>query len=44
MMQVPPKQRQPITEFDERTQKEAFTVSVDGLKGVRVSVLNLVLC
>jgi hypothetical protein len=35
MMQVPPKQRIPITEFDERTQREAFTVSAEGLKGVR---------
>lgn len=37
MMQVPPKQRIPITEFDERTQREAFTVSAEGLKGVRSS-------
>jgi len=43
MMQVPPKQRIPITEFDERTQREAFTVSADGLKGVRVSIVILVL-
>jgi hypothetical protein len=35
MMQVPPKQRIPIVEFDERTQREAFTVSAEGLKGVR---------
>lgn len=42
IMQVPPKQRIPITEFDERTQREAFTVSADGLKGVRSSVLTFV--
>jgi hypothetical protein len=40
MMQVPPKQRIPITEFDERTQREAFTVSAEGLKGVRFFSLH----
>lgn len=39
MMQVPPKQRIPITEFDERTQREAFTVSAEGLKGWNASTL-----
>jgi hypothetical protein len=43
MMQVPPKQRIPITEFDERTQREAFTVSADGLKGVRSFIFTLIL-
>jgi hypothetical protein len=39
MMQVPPKQRIPIVEFDERTQREAFTVSAEGLKGWNASTL-----
>ena len=34
-MQIPPKQRMPIQPFDIKTQKEAFTVSLEGLKGVR---------
>lgn len=34
-MQVPPKQRIAITPFDLRTQRDAFSVSLDGLKGVR---------
>jgi hypothetical protein len=34
MMQVPPKQRVAIQPFDERTQREAFTVTLEGLKGV----------
>lgn len=37
IMQVPPKQRIAITPFDSRTQREAFSVSLDGLKGVRIS-------
>ncbi|KAG1729633.1 uncharacterized protein EDB91DRAFT_1311061 [Suillus paluster] len=41
MMQVPPKQRIPITEFDVRTQREAFTVSAEGLKGWSTSALVL---
>lgn len=42
MMQVPPKQRIAITPFDIRTQRDAFSVSLDGLKGVRfISVLSL---
>lgn len=36
MMQVPPKQRIAITPFDLRTQRDAFSVSLDGLKGVRL--------
>ena len=35
-MLVPPKQHVQITPFDARTQRESFTVSPDGLKGVRV--------
>ena len=34
IVQVPPKQHIPITPFDPRTQTEAFTVSLEGLKGV----------
>lgn len=34
MMQVPPKQRMRINPFDLKTQREAFTVSLEGLKGV----------
>ena len=34
MMQVPPKQRIQIQPFDLRTQRDAFTVSLEGLKGV----------
>ena len=36
MMQVPPKQRNDIRPFDLRTQREAFSVSLEGLKGVRL--------
>lgn len=35
MMQVPPKQKIAITPFDLKTQREAFSVSLEGLKGVR---------
>ena len=35
VMLVPPKQRMKIAHFDLRTQEEAFTVSLEGLKGVR---------
>jgi hypothetical protein len=35
IMQVPPKQRIQIVPFDLKTQREAFSVSLDGLKGVR---------
>jgi hypothetical protein len=34
-MLVPPKQRMRIAHFDPRTQEDAFTVSLEGLKGVR---------
>jgi hypothetical protein len=34
VMLVPPKQRMRIAHFDLRTQEEAFTVSLEGLKGV----------
>lgn len=34
-MLVPSKQRIAIVEFDARTQRDAFTVSAEGLKGVR---------
>ena len=36
IMQVPPKQRISITPFDSKTQREAFSVSLDGLKGVSI--------
>jgi hypothetical protein len=38
IMQVPSKQRIPITPFDLKTQREAFSVSLEGLKGVRIPV------
>ncbi|KAF9223666.1 hypothetical protein BS17DRAFT_781018 [Gyrodon lividus] len=41
MMQVPPKQRIPIVEFDARTQREAFTVGAEGLKGWNAGALIL---
>ncbi|KAG6332354.1 hypothetical protein ID866_6737 [Astraeus odoratus] len=41
MMQVPPKQRIAIVEFDARTQAEAFTVSAEGLKGWNPGALVL---
>ncbi len=34
MMMAPPKQRTRIHQFDARTQQEAFTVSLEGLKYV----------
>lgn len=34
-IQVPPKQKIAITPFDLKTQREAFSVSLEGLKGVR---------
>jgi hypothetical protein len=37
IMQIPPKQRIKITPFDIKTQREAFTVSLEGLKGVCLS-------
>ena len=39
MIQVPPKQRNTIHQFDLRTQREAFSVSLEGLKGVRIAFL-----
>ncbi|OCH94866.1 hypothetical protein OBBRIDRAFT_843719 [Obba rivulosa] len=39
MMQVPPKQRISITPFDLKTQREAFSVSLEGLKGWNVNAL-----
>lgn len=33
-MQVPPKQRINIVPFDSTTQRDAFSVGLDGLKGV----------
>ncbi|RDB26264.1 putative membrane protein C14C4.07 [Hypsizygus marmoreus] len=41
MMQVPPKQRIHITPFDTKTQREAFTVSLEGLKGWNPNALVL---
>ncbi|KAH8093708.1 hypothetical protein BXZ70DRAFT_1010306 [Cristinia sonorae] len=38
-MQIPPKQRIAITPFDLRTQREAFSVSLEGLKGWNINVL-----
>lgn len=38
-IQVPPKQHIPITPFDSRTQSEAFTVSLEGLKGWNIHAL-----
>lgn len=40
MMQVPPKQRMVITPFDQKTQREAFSVSLEGLKGVSTTKPN----
>lgn len=34
MIEIPPKQRLPIHQFDLRTQRDAFSVSLEGLKGV----------
>ncbi|CAL1715818.1 unnamed protein product [Somion occarium] len=39
MMQAPPKQRNRIVPFDLRTQREAFSVSLEGLKGWNINVL-----
>ncbi|KAG6813400.1 hypothetical protein H0H92_011378 [Tricholoma furcatifolium] len=40
-MEVPPKQRIQIAPFDSRTQREAFTVSLEGLKGWNPNALIL---
>lgn len=39
MAQTPSKQRVPVHPFDERTQREAFTVTLEGLKGFNIAVL-----
>ncbi|KAI0297310.1 hypothetical protein B0F90DRAFT_922131 [Multifurca ochricompacta] len=39
IIQVPPKQHIPITPFDSRSQTEAFTVSLEGLKGWNIHAL-----
>jgi len=39
MMLVPPKQRMRIHRFDEKTQEDAFTVSLEGLKGWNYNTL-----
>ncbi|KAJ7756479.1 hypothetical protein DFH07DRAFT_959121 [Mycena maculata] len=39
VMEVPPKQRMQITPFDLKTQREAFSVSLDGIKGWNLTVL-----
>ncbi|PFH53011.1 hypothetical protein AMATHDRAFT_138608 [Amanita thiersii Skay4041] len=41
MMLVPPKQRIQIRPFDARTQRDAFTVSLEGLKGWNIHALVL---
>ena len=41
MMLVPPKQRMRIHQFDAKTQEDAFTVSLEGLKGVRSKPYSL---
>ncbi|KAG6909059.1 hypothetical protein DXG01_002212 [Tephrocybe rancida] len=41
MMLVPPKQRIQIAPFDSRTQRDAFTVSLEGLKGWNPTALVL---
>ncbi|KAJ3997406.1 hypothetical protein F5050DRAFT_1878619 [Lentinula boryana] len=41
LMLAPPKQRVRISEFDSRTQRDAFTVSLEGLKGWNPSTLVL---
>ncbi|KAH9902464.1 hypothetical protein C8Q73DRAFT_670532 [Cubamyces lactineus] len=39
LMQIPPKQKMTITPFDLRTQREAFSVSLEGLKGWNIHAL-----
>ncbi|KAF9790318.1 hypothetical protein BJ322DRAFT_1035559 [Thelephora terrestris] len=39
VMQVPPKQRIDIVQFDSATQRDAFSVGLDGLKGWNVNTL-----
>lgn len=38
-MQVPPKQRMAIRPFDLRTQRDAFSVSLEGIAKVSISCL-----
>ncbi|KAI0259887.1 hypothetical protein BC834DRAFT_903697 [Gloeopeniophorella convolvens] len=39
MIQIPPKQHIPVVPFDSRTQTDAFTVSLEGLKGWNIHAL-----
>ncbi|KDQ59198.1 hypothetical protein JAAARDRAFT_33930 [Jaapia argillacea MUCL 33604] len=39
MIQVPPKQKVAITPFDVKTQRDAFAVSLDGIKGWNINTL-----
>ncbi|GBE88424.1 hypothetical protein SCP_1302390 [Sparassis crispa] len=39
MISVPPKQKMAITPFDLKTQREAFSVSLEGLKGWNINAL-----
>ncbi|KAH7915653.1 hypothetical protein BJ138DRAFT_21328 [Hygrophoropsis aurantiaca] len=41
IMQIPPKQRIPIVPFDSRTQREAFTLNPEGIKGWNTGALIL---
>ncbi|KAJ7593232.1 hypothetical protein C8J56DRAFT_930631 [Mycena floridula] len=41
MIQVPPKQRMKIVPFDQKTQRDAFLVSLEGLKGWNYNTLIL---
>ena len=41
LMMVPPKQKQEIKPFSQKTTREAFSVSLEGLKGVRSFVMYL---
>ena len=41
LMMVPPKQKQEIKPFSQKTTREAFSVSLEGLKGVRSFVMHL---
>ncbi len=40
LMMIPPKQKQEIRPFSQKTTREAFSVSLEGLKGVRFFVLK----
>lgn len=41
IMQVPPKQRINIVPFDPATQRDAFSVGLDGLKGVSLITASI---